>query len=114
MEPTRLCNTCRDAHHSALRDDGAAWEPLDDCVQIRADPTSTTPSQTLVTDEWPDLPRLVDSAQTGCEFCAFLREAILSRKFNDALEHSAEGGITKTDRRRLGLELFYQGDPRVD
>lgn len=88
-----------------LRDNGPAWRYHIDYVQLK---TGETDVVKLPTDEWPTLPRLLVSAQEGCGFCAFLREAILSHKFSDAWEHLADGRITKSDPARLDLELWYR------
>lgn len=104
-ESVWLCDTCREAHHAALRDDNPPWVHCYDYVQFGPDGVSRT--SRLPADLWPDLPRLFESAQSGCAFCAFLREAILSDKFNDAWENSTNGSITKADRKLVEFEFHY-------
>lgn len=103
-ELVKLCEPCWRAHYSALRDDGSDWDQIHDHVQLNVARTET---QTLPSDEWPNLPRLLSSAQAGCGFCAFLREAILSDRFNDAWTYSTEGGITKADRKEFDIDFYY-------
>lgn len=103
-EPVSLCEPCRKAHHEALRDDGQLHPS--DWLQLESNGTAFP---TLPTDEWPDLPRLLKSAQEGCGFCGFLREALLSGRFNDALKHLSQGRIMNVVHRRLNFELNYGG-----
>lgn len=106
--PARLCETCRKAHSSALRDDDPSWVQcnyyVNQYVQL-AHPNGATHS--LPGDTWPDLPRLRDSAQAGCGFCAFLREAILSEKFSDAWKYVTDASTTKDDHQQLILSFWY-------
>lgn len=104
-EPVRLCHRCQDAHHAALRDDNSPWVKRGDHVQFVSG--GVTKTQTLPADEWPELPRLFGSAQAGCAFCAYLREAILSHKFSDAWENSTNGSIAKANRKLLQFEFHY-------
>lgn len=62
-------------------------------------------SQSLPDDEWPALPRLLGSAEGGCAFCGFLREAVLSAEFTDALEHSM--GSILVHRKTITFSLAY-------
>lgn len=98
-EPVRLCKTCRGAHYESLRQ-YRDFQHTDNITPIPKHPT-------LPTDEWPNLPRLLGSAQAGCGFCGFLREAILSGRFNDALNHLSQGSVTESDHKRLHFELHY-------
>lgn len=103
-EPVSLCETCRAAHYEALRDDGQPH--CSDRLQLES---NGTVFPTLPTDEWLDLPRLLKSAQAGCRFCGFLREALLSGRFNDALKHLSQGRTMNVVHRRLYFELNYGG-----
>lgn len=100
-----LCDLCLDAHNDALRDDGGAWIKDDNHAYLRL-PTNEA-IQKLPMDEWPRLPRLLNSARAGCPFCAVLRAAILSDKFNDAWRHLSEGKVADSDTKRFGLEFWY-------
>lgn len=104
-EPVRLCDTCQKAHYAALRDDDSPWIQRKDHVQFESG--GVTQTQQLPRDEWPELPRLFGSAQAGCAFCAFLREAILSDKFNDAWGNATNNSIIKADRKVIDLEFYY-------
>lgn len=114
--PASLCETCRKAHYAALRDDGPSWVQCRYFVNRYVE--STRPrhvelihpngeTHSLPEDTWPNLPRLLDSAQAGCGFCAFLREALLSGKFDDAWKHVNDGSTKKDDRQRLILSFWY-------
>lgn len=103
-KPVELCETCWEAHYTALCDNGTAWAQDNDHVILD---NCFTESQTLHTDVWPSLPRLHDLATTGCGFCAFLQDAILSRKFNETLERMAEGTVRKAHPTQIGLKMWY-------
>lgn len=64
-------------------------------------------SQSLPDDEWPALPRLLGSAEGGCAFCGFLREAVLSAEFTDALEHSTGSILVHNDSKIITFNLAY-------
>lgn len=100
-----LCELCLKCHNAALRDDGRAWIKDENHARLRIPIKDDI--QTLPMDEWPKLPRLLNSARAGCAFCAVLREAILSHKFNDAWEHLSEGNVANFHTQRFGLEFFY-------
>lgn len=100
-----LCDLCLDAHNAALRDDDGAWIKDDNHAYLRL--ATNDGIQKLPMDEWPKLPRLLNSARAGCTFCAILRTAILSDKFNDAWEHLSEGKVANFDTKRFGLEFWY-------
>ena len=104
-EPVSLCDTCHEAHHAVLRDDKSPWVQRNDHVEFESG--GVTQTVKLPADKWPDLPRLFSSAQDGCAFCAFLREAILSDKFNDAWENSTNESITKANRSVLDFGFHY-------
>lgn len=92
-ESVGLCDTCEEAHDHALHDGYNSWKRLEDSEEFKGPPAAAVAS--LPTDEWPDLPHLGVSADAGCKFCRFLRGAILSKKFDDALRHSAEGSLLR-------------------
>lgn len=64
-------------------------------------------SQSLPDDEWPALARLLSSAEGGCAFCGFLREAVLSAEFTDALEHSTGSTLVHNDSKTITFSLTY-------
>lgn len=104
-----FCEKCQEAHHTTLSHGGPYWEDLDD----QAEGLSETRKCSLPADEWPDLPRLLSSAQAGCEFCAFLREVISSDKFSDAWKFLRGESISRTALKRLDLEFWYRRRPQV-
>ncbi|KAJ0109497.1 HET-domain-containing protein [Diaporthe amygdali] len=107
-DPLGLCRTCLEAHGAALRDDGPDWQEVDDGDTPHIETTrGPLLKHKLPADTWPDLPGLLDSAQAGCGFCDFLREAILSQDFRDVWHDLTGERITEAGRESLGLELQY-------
>lgn len=110
-EPVRLCETCQNVHDAALRDDSPYWEEIGDGERRHVRTVPYLPlKHRLPGDMWPNLPRLHHSAQAGCEFCASLREAILSHDFKDIWPGFTEEMTTETEPQWLGLAIGY-GDP---
>lgn len=113
-EPVRLCETCSDAHHEVLRDDNLNWQEIRRAWHHTESSESVglfgmeTMTLTLPGDEWPDLPRMTKSADSGCGFCRFLQESILSDRFDDACEHLSQGSSAKNGQRGFGLEFRYE------
>lgn len=103
--PASLCESCREAHYAALRDDGEEWKL--ECDHAFYRPSESNAVRLLHMDEWPNLPHLLDSAHAGCRFCAVLRESILSHKFNDAWKRVTEGSVIGSDSKWFGLEQSY-------
>lgn len=104
-----LCEQCLEAHDSILEEGGPYWDDLDDQSESPQD----TMKSSLPADKWPDLPRLLRSAQAGCEFCAFLREVILSDKFSDAWNFLRGERISRTTPKRLDLDFWYRRPKEV-
>lgn len=85
LEPAALCETCQEAHGALLRDDGPHWKQA-----------GRSPEHYLLDDRLPDLPNLLQSARTGCGFCAFLRGAILSDDAKDVFLYIFGRNLTES------------------
>lgn len=112
-EPATLCKTCRGAHYEALRDDQSGkWKEVNHGGIHRIMLQYRTSLQSLSTDMWPGLPRLLNSAKSGCGFCALVREAILSNESRDAWLGLIEGGLTEDTPSQLDMSFTYLSEHR--
>lgn len=60
----------------------------------------------LPSDVLPGLPRLWESAQAGCDFCAFLREAILSEDVDDVCRNEVGKSIEAVSPSEISIRLL--------
>lgn len=112
-EPATLCKTCQEAHHEALRDDETnKWKEVNHGGIPRIMLQYRTSLRSLFTDMWPGLPRLLNSAKSGCGFCALVREAILSNESRDAWLGLIEGGLTEDTPSQLDMSFTYLSEHR--
>lgn len=106
-EPARLCEICRGALDAALRDDGPDYEEVV-YNDGRAQWERRVPARHayhLAPDDLPGLPRLYNSARAGCDFCAFLRDAILSEDADDVFKN--ESGSSLRDVGQIQIEFAF-------
>lgn len=125
----RLCDACRVAHDALLRDDKAisfisADNPLQEAHEaLRRGETSiwvevmhdgvprlaiynrAMTGGSLPSDVLPGLPRLWESSQAGCDFCAFLREAILSDDVDDVCRNEVGKSIEAVSPSEISISL---------
>jgi hypothetical protein len=102
-----LCENCQ---QSALRDDSPAFHIETNVFGHRSvvtDEDSFIPTNYFLLDHFPELPRLRVSALSGCEFCSFLHESLLSCDTATLLQVDYGLRITSLKEEKITLQIKY-------
>lgn len=102
-----LCERCQDA--LAINDTSLEWEEVccDNGVPHLKSNSFWPCSSGELDDQLPDLPKLFRSAERGCGFCAFLRDAVLSEDMNDVFRDAFGRDIAESGSHLIRIRHEY-------
>lgn len=108
----KLCRECKEA---ALFDDSQNFLRKDRTPDgttrlVASEHTAirTSRIQHLQDDALPSLPLLLDSAERGCDFCAFLRIIILCDDTQDEIQRVFGSGGTDADPLEVSISIHFR------
>lgn len=112
-EPSRLCDRCKVIE---LDFDQLAWLKVDRThggiatpTQFRNPPDGFVHLGQLLEDSFPELPALLRSAESGCEFCFLLRDVLThSQRLAYIMNLVFQRNPSKEDPVLLSVRLRYQ------
>lgn len=102
-----LCERCQDA--LSIDDTSREWEEVccDNGIPRLKSHFPRPCSDEKLDDQLPDLPKLLRSAERGCGFCAFLRDAILSEDMNDVFTDAFGRNISESVSHLIHIGYTY-------
>lgn len=110
---TRVCANCE---HAMLNDFDKEFKMWPDRASgtMRAIPRNSSdfPTRFFLTDHLPDLSRLRNSAQQGCEFCGLLRALILSDDTRSKLRSEYKTDIASLGPSEININVIYRWNHR--
>lgn len=108
-----LCENCQ---QSALNDDSPIFQVETDDAGHRSlvtDENAEITTNFFLVDHFPELPSLRESARSGCEFCSFLRQSLLSDDVANCL-HIDYGLDVRTLDEDIVLQIRYRWNCLID
>lgn len=108
-----LCENCQQL---ALNDNSPIFRvETDDSGQssVVTDKNARIPTSFFLVDRFPELPSLRESARTGCEFCSFLRQSLLSDDVANCLHLNYRLDVRTLDE-DIVLQIRYRWNYLID